>query len=62
MIYLDTWIYALPAEWDAIADYEVSLPIEPAPPVIPRQVYDNAITGFWKAYTGGYEVYNVIGD
>ena len=41
----DVWIYALPAEWDALGDGF-------------NYTYDNAITGYWLS-SGLYEVYNV---
>ena len=47
---LDTWIYAKPADWAAIDPEDKPY----------RYAYDQAITGYWKAYTGGYEVYNLI--
>ncbi|MEW8253766.1 MAG: hypothetical protein AB2747_05390 [Candidatus Thiodiazotropha taylori] len=53
---LDTWIYALPSAWAAIAPSEADM--EAGFPA----VYEQAVTGFWLTYTGGFEVYNVLGS
>ena len=47
----DAWIYAKPAEWDALATEEAPF----------NSVHSQAITGFWKSF-GAYEVYNVVGS
>jgi hypothetical protein len=51
MASLDTWIYALPAEWDALGTPEAPF----------SYVYSNAITGYWNDF-GAYTVYNVVGE
>lgn len=61
---IDAWIYALPAEWDALNyDYPVEAESPPPDPLsnMARYVYDNAVTGWWKDY-GAYSVYNVLGS
>ena len=50
---LEAWLYVKPAAWDAIA------PVDGADKEIWHYAYRNAITGFWKTYTGGFEVYNI---
>ena len=47
----DTWIYAKPGEWGALSNEEAPF----------SYAHSNAITGNWKTFTGGYEVYNVLG-
>jgi len=57
---VDVWIFAKPAEWDALytitpgPDGDVSIPFS--------YTHANAVTGYWKTFPGGYEVYNVIGE
>jgi len=49
---IDAWIYAIPAEWDAIDPDGLSKAA--------ARAYTGAITGFWDSFAGGYEVYNVL--
>lgn len=51
MIAYDVWIYAKPAEWDSLGTDAVPF----------SHAHANAVTGYWKTFTGGYEVYNVLG-
>ncbi|MBT8115842.1 MAG: hypothetical protein KJP04_10685 [Arenicella sp.] len=50
----EAWIYAKPAAWASIAPAEGESPEW-------QYSYDNAISGFWNDYTGGFRVYNVPG-
>ena len=54
---LDVWIYCKPAEWDALTGPEVD-----GEPTAFSTAHTKAITGFWKPFTGGYEVYNTEGS
>lgn len=45
---LDVWIYALPAQWDALGTEEAPF----------SYAWQNAVTGYWLS-SGAYEVYNV---
>ena len=54
---LDAWIYAKPAEWEALS----SGTLEGGDLVIFSRVHAQAITGFWKSFPGGFEIYNVLG-
>ena len=47
---IDAWIYAKPAEWNALATGEAPF----------SYAHSMAVTGFWKSF-GAYEVYNVVG-
>ena len=47
---LDAWIFALPAEWEALATEEAPF----------SYAHSNAVTGYWKD-SGPYRVYNVWG-
>jgi len=49
---IDAWIYAQPAEWDAIDSETLSKAA--------ARAYTGSITGYWDTYAGGYEVYNVL--
>jgi len=49
---LEVWIYAKPAEWTALTPVEGTF----------SHAHANAKTGYWKTYTGGYEVYNTVGS
>jgi len=49
---IDAWIYAIPAEWDAVDPDALSKAA--------ARAYTGAITGFWESFPGGYEVYNVL--
>jgi len=53
---LDTWIYAKPAEWDALitGSGEDAIPFS--------YVHQMAQTGYWNDYIGGFQVYNVLGS
>ena len=50
----DTWLYVKPADWDAV---DPDLLSQSA-----RSVYEQAITGYWKTYSTGYEVYNILAN
>lgn len=49
---IDAWIYALPAQWDALGGDESPF----------SYCHSQAVTGYWKTFPGGYEVYNVVGS
>ena len=49
---IDAWIYALPAQWEALSTEESPF----------SYCHSQAVTGYWKTFPGGYEVYNVVGS
>ena len=51
---LEAWIYCKPAAWNSLEPGSIKESW--------HYPYRNAVTGFWKSYTGGFEVYNVIGS
>lgn len=57
---LDAWIYALPAEWDALY-HDTEDVVGDILTLDARAVYAGAVTGFWKDY-GLYRVYNVLAE
>jgi hypothetical protein len=52
---LDVWIYAIPAEFEALGPAT-----EDDPPF--SYAHSQAKTGHWKTYAGGFEVFNVVGS